>query len=220
MASHGQVDTTRQTQLQWNPDGSVSTWQYDLDLVREQLVLYCAATDQPIGFQENPHFQKLINNAFNPQYVPVSRNTTRSDLIRTFQKRRTELISELQNISFSIALTSDIWSGRSKQDYLCVTGHYVDTQWILQKKLLGFRVMDYSHTAQNIHDVIMSVIQDYGIQNLILSITLDNASANSKAIELFDNSTMPNTAVKFFLARCACHIINLIVKSGLKQVES
>ena len=71
-------------------------------------------------------------------------------MIRTFQKRRTELNSELQNISFSIALTSDIWSGRSKQDYLCVTGHYVDTQWILQKKLLGFRVMDYSHTAQNI----------------------------------------------------------------------
>ena len=35
MASHGQIDTTRQTQLQRNPDGSVSTWQYDLDRVRE-----------------------------------------------------------------------------------------------------------------------------------------------------------------------------------------
>ncbi|KAK3229360.1 hypothetical protein Dsin_001241 [Dipteronia sinensis] len=127
MASHGQVDTTRQTQLQRNPDGFVSTWQYDPDRVREQVVLYCVATDQPIGFQDNPHFQYLINNAFNPQYVSVSRNTTMSDLIRTFQKRRTELISELQNISFSIALSSDIWSGRSKQDYLCVTGHYVDT---------------------------------------------------------------------------------------------
>ena len=119
MASHGQVDTTRQTQLQRNPDGSVSTWQYDPDRVREQAVLYCAATDQPIGFQDNPHFQYFINNAFNPQYVPVSRNTTRSDLIRTFQKHRTELIYELQNISFLIALTSDIWSERSKQDYLC-----------------------------------------------------------------------------------------------------
>ncbi|KAK3204896.1 hypothetical protein Dsin_018942 [Dipteronia sinensis] len=98
--------------------------------------------------------------------------------------------------------------------------HAEYAEWILQKKLLGFRVMDYSHTAQNVHDVIMSVIQDYGIQNLILSITLDNASANSKAIELFDNSRIPNTAVKFFHAHCACHIINLIVKSGLKQVES
>ncbi|KAK3221952.1 hypothetical protein Dsin_008977 [Dipteronia sinensis] len=48
MASHGQVDTTRQTQLQRNPDGSVSTWQYDPDRVREQVVLYCAATDQLI----------------------------------------------------------------------------------------------------------------------------------------------------------------------------
>ena len=66
MASHGQVDTTRQTQLQWNLDGSVSTWQYDPDWVREQVVLYCVAIDQPIGFQDNPHFQYFINNAFNP----------------------------------------------------------------------------------------------------------------------------------------------------------
>ena len=138
MASHGQVDTTRQTQLQWNPDGSVNTWQYDPDRVKVHAMLYCVATDQPIGFQDNPHFQYFINNAFNPQYVLVSRNTTRSDLIRTFQKRRTELITELQNISFSIALTSDIWSRRSKQDYLCVTIHYVDTQWILQKKAHWF----------------------------------------------------------------------------------
>ena len=56
MASHGQVDTTRQTQMQQNLDGSVSTWQYDPDRVREQAVLYCVATDQPIGFQDNPHF--------------------------------------------------------------------------------------------------------------------------------------------------------------------
>ena len=110
-------------------------------------MLYCAATDQPIGFQDNTHFPCFINNALNPQYVLVSRNTTMSDLIRTFQKHRTELIYELQNISFSIALMFDIWSGRSKQDYLCVTGHYVDTQWILQKKLIGFHVMDYSHTT-------------------------------------------------------------------------
>ncbi|KAK2663377.1 hypothetical protein Ddye_001951 [Dipteronia dyeriana] len=94
------------------------------------------------------------------------------------------------------------------------------TQWTLQKKLLGFRVMDYSHTAHNIFQVIMSVIQDYGIHNRIMSITLDNASANSKAIEYFINSNIHNIAGNFFHARCACHIINLIVKSGFKKVES
>ena len=69
MASHGHVNTTRQTQLQRNSDGSVSTWQYDPNQVREQAVLYYAATDQPIGFQDNLHFQYFINNAFNSQYV-------------------------------------------------------------------------------------------------------------------------------------------------------
>ncbi|KAK2646270.1 hypothetical protein Ddye_021465 [Dipteronia dyeriana] len=66
----------------------------------------------------------------------------------------------------------------------------------------------------------MFVIQDYDIQNRFMSITLDNASANSKAIKYFINSNITNIVGKFFHARCACHIINLIVKSGLKKVES
>ena len=66
----------------------------------------------------------------------------------------------------------------------------------------------------------MSVIQDYGIHNRIMSITLDNVSANSRAIDYFINSNIPNIVGKFFHTCCACHIINLIVKSGLKQLES
>ena len=41
MRKHGEVDTTRQTQLQWNPDGSVTTRRYDDANAREHDTLYC-----------------------------------------------------------------------------------------------------------------------------------------------------------------------------------
>ena len=34
----------------------------------------------------------------------------------------------------SVALTSDIWSGNAKEDYISVVGHFVSADWELQKK--------------------------------------------------------------------------------------
>ena len=77
--------------------------------------------------------------------------------------------------------------------------------------------MDFQHTVENIYHVIVSILNDYGTQR-ILSITLDNASANTSSISLFFNNNIPRDGGYFFHQRCACHIINLVVKYGMKVV--
>ena len=57
-----------------------------------------------------------------------------SDLLKCFKTQRENLIVELQHLNVYIALTSDIWNAHSKHDCLCVTGHYLDSDWKLQKK--------------------------------------------------------------------------------------
>ncbi|KAK3229321.1 hypothetical protein Dsin_001202 [Dipteronia sinensis] len=80
--------------------------------------------------------------------------------------------------------------------------------------------MDFAHTADNIFAVILSVLETYGITHRILSILLDNASANTKSIALFTERNIPQAGGYFFHQRCACHIINLVVQSGLKEVSN
>ncbi|KAK3221739.1 hypothetical protein Dsin_008764 [Dipteronia sinensis] len=80
--------------------------------------------------------------------------------------------------------------------------------------------MDFAHTADNIFAVILSVLETYDITHRILSITLDNASANTKSIALFTERNIPQAGGYFFHQRCACHIINLVVQSGLKKVSN
>ncbi|KAK3225441.1 hypothetical protein Dsin_005303 [Dipteronia sinensis] len=72
----------------------------------------------------------------------------------------------------------------------------------------------------NIFAVIPSVLETYDITHRILSITLDNASANTKSIALFTERNIPQAGGYFFHQRCACHIINLVVQSGLKKVSN
>ena len=85
----------------------------------------------------------------------------------------------------------------------------------------------------NIAERIACVIEKYGLIDKVFSITLDNASSNAKAMKtltpMFADYLGPDPTPepvdpskrKYSLVHqcCACHIINLIVKSGLKRFK-
>jgi hypothetical protein len=89
------------------------------------------------------------------------------------------------------------------------------------------------HTGENIAEKIGSMVEEFGLIDKIFSVTLDNASSNAKAMETLtpifagylgsDPALEPSdpNKHKYCLVhqRCACHIINLIVKSGLKRFK-
>src|SRR3954466_3383423 len=89
----------------------------------------------------------------------------------------------LPHALFSVSLTSDIWSGRAKQDYISVVAHYVNTKWELQKRIIGFELLEVAHTGANIAQVVINVVANFGLTEKIFAITLDNASSNTTAME-------------------------------------
>ena len=79
----------------------------------------------------------------------------------------------------SVALASNIWSGNAKEDYLSVVAHFVNSDWQLEKRILAMRLIDCSHSGNNIAERIYAVVQEYELSDKVFSITLDNASANT-----------------------------------------
>ena len=66
-----------------------------------------------------------------------------------------------------------------------MTSHYTYSNWKLKKKILGFRIIYHPHDGSAIYESMTSVLREYNVQNEILSITFDNASNNTSAIDLF-----------------------------------
>jgi hypothetical protein len=196
-----------------------------------------ARLDLPLSFGESDAFEEYIKVAHNPQFVSMSRQTTSRDLVKYFSDRRSELMESLKSVSF-VALTSDIWSGNAKEDYLSVVAHFVSFDWQLEKHILGMRLIDVSHTGDNIVGRVLTVLEEFGLTNKVVSVTLDNASSNTTdMVSLSPNivgyhrgaNAPPLTpenmdeevrGIRLLHQRCACHIINLIVKFGLKRLKS
>ena len=202
-----------QTQLNFAADGTVSTWVYNPQLAREEIIKYIVSEDLPIMMGESPNFKNLIQRAFCPQYQPVSRTTIKSDLMSQYHKQLAVLKENFKKVQFSFALTSDIWtSSHQKTSYISVVAHYLDNSYCLNKRVIGFRVMNDSHTGTAIANHILEVVNDFEIKNKILSVTLDNASSNTNAIEYRTPQLQSYIAGYVIHQRCVCHIINLVVQ--------
>jgi hypothetical protein len=200
-----------QSVLQFSSDGSLRNWEYNAEFARTELCRMIARLDLPLGIGAYNAFVDYIKRAHNPRFAPVSRQTTTRDVAKLFNQSRT-LLMDCLNACSSVAITSDIWNGNAKEDYLSVVAHFVNSNWELEKRLLGLRLIDCSHSGSNIAERIGFVLDEWKLTDKIFSFTLDNASANANAMTSLTPKFSGYIGSVFLHQRCACHIINLIVK--------
>jgi hypothetical protein len=106
---------------------------------------------------------------------------------------------------------------------MCVTIHWVDEEWYMQKRIIGFFHVEGRHTSQKLSQTFSEVMVKWYLEKKLFSLTLDNASANEVAVkdiiaDLKDsNGNMVCDGI-FFHVRCACHILNLVARDGLSVI--
>ncbi|KAB2041399.1 hypothetical protein ES319_D02G145600v1 [Gossypium barbadense] len=164
-----------------SPEGvpSIKNYKFDADECRQAISTF------------------LMMRIASPNFKSISRRTATRDVLKYYSKERDHIKEELARAPGLICLTSDNWNSEHTNDeYICITAHWVDKDWKLQKRIIRFRVLFPPYDDKK-----------------IFSITLDNASYNDVMVSsiLCDGT--------FFQVRCCAHILNLIVKSGLELVD-
>ncbi|KAI0531206.1 hypothetical protein KFK09_000759 [Dendrobium nobile] len=106
---------------------------------------------------------------------------------------------------------------------MVVTGHFVDSNWKLQKRVLSFLHLSPPHTATEIVDTFYKSLNEWDLENKVFTISVDNASNNDRAIKLLKDNFRVRKQLffggKIFHVRCCAHILNLMVKDGIKSIE-
>uniref|UniRef100_A0A0D3GIA5 hAT-like transposase RNase-H fold domain-containing protein n=1 Tax=Oryza barthii TaxID=65489 RepID=A0A0D3GIA5_9ORYZ len=64
---------------------------------------------------ERKNFERMIRNAFCPQYTQVSRKTTKNFIVSLYRSRLDELKRLFSIVSFSFVVTSDIWTSKHQR---------------------------------------------------------------------------------------------------------
>ncbi|KAG7587327.1 HAT C-terminal dimerization domain [Arabidopsis thaliana x Arabidopsis arenosa] len=208
-----------------NPDGShLMAGKVSIEVVREATNEMLVLGQMPLSFIESiawRHFTTKCN-----LYKPVSRRTATRDIYEMFVKRKEEMRKWMRATKQRVSLTTDIWTAHvTGASYMVITCHFVDANWHLRKLIIGFKYVA-DHKGATIAAVLSSCLDEWGIEK-IFTITVDNATANTSALQKFERAFRAKNGNNAFILdaemmhmRCSAHIINLIVKDGLHEINS
>ncbi|TYI76817.1 hypothetical protein E1A91_D06G103500v1, partial [Gossypium mustelinum] len=162
-----------------SPQGvpSIKNYKFDADECRQAISTFLVCGKHSFRTVEEPRFRYMMRIA-SPNFKNIKRDHVKEELAKA---------------PGLICLTSDNWNSEHTNDeYICISAHWVDKDWKLQKRII----------------------------RKIFSITLDNASYNDVMVSCLKNRFRANRAIlcdgAFFQVRCCAHILNLIVKAGLE----
>ncbi|CAG8853991.1 18318_t:CDS:2, partial [Gigaspora margarita] len=129
----------------------------------------------PFSIVNNPYFILMLNT-LDARYLIPCRQTIRTEILNKYDHMRKIILEELEKPK-KVSITCDIWSSITMQSYLGVTVHFINSEWQLQHFLLDLLPLNRQHTAVNIQQAIMQVLDHAKITNKLLGITTDNAQS-------------------------------------------
>ncbi|KAG2709415.1 hypothetical protein I3760_05G238000 [Carya illinoinensis] len=194
--------------------------QYSEKLVRDMLAEMIIEDEMPFTTVDKRGFRKFVKT-IEPRFPLPSRYTVMRDCMKKHAKEKAEMKKMFTTTSQRVSFTTDTWTSIQNISYMCITAHYIDSEWQLRKRIIGFKEI-IDHKGASIGALMDDCLKDWGIQK-VLCISVDNASANDTAIEWFKRNTSMKADVirnhEFIHVRCCAHILNLIVSEGLKEVD-
>jgi hypothetical protein len=70
----------------------------------------------------------------------------------------------------------DGWTDAYLKSFLYIMVYWIDDTWIHRKVVIGFEALYGSHTSKLLLEALIRVIEEFGLQKKIISITIDNAA--------------------------------------------
>jgi len=115
-----------------------------------------------------------------------------------------------------------MWFSGQRVSYMVVPCHFVDSWWHLQKRVLNFCNVPPPYSGVIIADALKKCFIDWGIENKVCTITIENARNNDVAIRIlkdeFGVKKTLSVGGEIFHVRCCAHIINLLVQDEISQI--
>lgn len=209
LSRDGQDDSSAVGFRHWSKDACV-----------EAATVMIVMDELPFSAIERPGFKHFCSVAV-PKWKPLPcRKVIVKNFLAMYASKKEELKMELGN--HCVCLTTDTWTSVQNINYMVLTAHFIDNGWKMHKRILNFCVIP-NHQGVTIGKILESCLKAWNIER-VLTISVDNASANKVAIDYIKKRMINWEKAqlfggKYLHVKCLAHIVNIIVRSGLNLLD-
>jgi hypothetical protein len=201
-------------------DKQVLKSQLNIAVILEALITLIVVRNLPFCIVKWPEFHTLCQ-ALNSQCVGMittAHSTIQNKIATAWASHKDVVRRDLQSAISNIHLSLDIWTSPNRHLLLAICAHYTNHLLQRAKALLALRKVK-GHSRENQFEILLPVLQDYGIVRKLGAIVADNASPNNTLCQAIETYMLVKEDrlwdAKHWRVRCSGHIINLAVQAFL-----
>ena len=200
--------------------GTISNFSYDQRKSREMCSHMMMFHEYPFTLVEHVMFNKFVK-MLTPYWERITWATAKKDCFTTYNNTKQKLKALLKGVH-KVNITTNMWTSHQKSLYMVVTCHYIDSEWHLNRCVLNFFNVPPPHSGYFIAHALHKSFQEWGIENKISSVSVDNAKPNDTSIktlrDVFNLRKIFPVDGKLFHLCCCAYITNLLVQDRLDKV--
>ncbi|KAJ1289530.1 hypothetical protein BS78_02G171600 [Paspalum vaginatum] len=203
-------------------DTSQKNQKVDQNCSSQEFVKILLMHGQSPSMMKEDRFKKLV-----AWLNPMVKMPSLYDLIGNtwclFEQEKSKLKEKLAALHSRVCLSAYMWHYDLVSAFLCLTIHYIDDEWEKQQKIIKFCPVDPTCNSNELSNIIIRAIAEWGLDGKVFCILLDDAFADdSVASNVKDrlqewNRLSVNRSL--FIVRYATHLLDRVIQLGLDELD-
>ncbi|KAK4413950.1 Zinc finger BED domain-containing protein RICESLEEPER 2 [Sesamum alatum] len=135
--------------------------------------------DYPLHMVEHSGFIDFART-LQPQFNITSVTAVQEQVMGIYFREKQKLLDLLSGISGRLNLTVDLWTSNQSLAYVLITGHFIDHDWKLQRRILNFITVQFPDSDTAFSHAIADCLTDWSAEDKLFTVTSDRSYANEK----------------------------------------
>jgi hypothetical protein len=141
---------------------AIATYKYDENASVRLLYYAIIMHEYPFSIAQHKYFLKFVKS-LRPSFPMKSRVTVRKEIMDLYKEEKNLLYAQFSKLPCRISFTMDTWTSIQNKSYLCVTAHWIDDNWNMQKRIINFMHVEGSHGGIKLSDTFYANVLNWNL---------------------------------------------------------
>ncbi|KAG6741312.1 hypothetical protein POTOM_054545 [Populus tomentosa] len=171
----------------------------------------------PLDMVQNEFFKTFVCD-LQPKFQLCSQDTVQADALSIYRQEKEKLLKYLDNLSSLFSMTVDLQSYGDNKMSCCLTMHFIDDGWRMNKKILAFRSIEHDYMNEAVKDVLV----EWNIIKKVHFMSAEIAQPNSQMTREFRSkllSQFPHMNGYLLCFSCYAQTLELLARDGFYEIK-
>lgn len=190
---------------------------FDQDRCRHEIAKMIIMHDYPLHMVEHSGFVSFVQN-LQPRFGAVSFNTVQGDCVATYLREKQNIMKFIEGMPGRVCLTLDMWTSSQSLGYVFITGHFIDSDWKLHRRILNVVMEPYPDSDGALSHAVACCLSDWSLEGKLFSVTFNHPVGESGLENLRSILCIKNPLIlngQLLIGNCVARTMSSIAKDVL-----